>query len=73
MKRVFEEFQRGFFKVCDMNVVDLFQPEQLQSVMVGKENYDWEVFKQVCWHECFELIMMDRLNMGLCSQVQVHF
>ncbi|TWW77364.1 putative E3 ubiquitin-protein ligase HERC4 [Takifugu flavidus] len=29
-----------------MNVVDFFQPEQLQTVMVGQENYDWEVFKQ---------------------------
>ncbi|XP_056906721.1 E3 ISG15--protein ligase HERC5-like isoform X5 [Takifugu flavidus] len=46
VKRVYEEFQRGFFKVCDMNVVDFFQPEQLQTVMVGQENYDWEVFKQ---------------------------
>lgn len=73
MKRIFEEFQRGFFKVCDMNVVDLFQPEQLQTVMVGQENYDWEVFKQVCWHKCFELIMMERLNMGLYSQIPVHF
>lgn len=45
---VFENFKRGFFKVCDMNVVDLFQPEELQAVMVGQESYDWEVFKEVC-------------------------
>ncbi|XP_041850243.1 probable E3 ubiquitin-protein ligase HERC6 [Melanotaenia boesemani] len=43
---IFEAFKRGFFKVCDMDVVDFFQPEELQSVMVGQENYDWEVFKQ---------------------------
>ncbi|XP_029027784.1 probable E3 ubiquitin-protein ligase HERC3 isoform X2 [Betta splendens] len=43
---VFEEFKRGFFKVCDVNVVDLFQPEELQSVMVGHETYNWDVFKQ---------------------------
>ncbi|XP_053176238.1 probable E3 ubiquitin-protein ligase HERC6 [Scomber japonicus] len=46
VERVFEEFKRGFFKVCDMDVVDFFQPEELQAVMVGQENYDWEVFKQ---------------------------
>lgn len=43
----FEEFKRGFFKVCDTKVVDIFHPEELQVVMVGREDYDWEVFKQV--------------------------
>ncbi|KAM3875257.1 uncharacterized protein ACN63O_000311 [Diretmus argenteus] len=45
-ERVFEEFRRGFFKVCDIDVVEFFQPEELQGVMVGQENYDWDVFKQ---------------------------
>ncbi|XP_072248664.1 probable E3 ubiquitin-protein ligase HERC4 isoform X2 [Leuresthes tenuis] len=43
---VFEAFKRGFFKVCDRDVVEFFQPEELQAVMVGQENYDWEVFKK---------------------------
>ncbi|XP_029302600.1 LOW QUALITY PROTEIN: probable E3 ubiquitin-protein ligase HERC6 [Cottoperca gobio] len=43
---VFEAFKRGFFKVCDINVVEFFQPEELQAVMVGEENYDWDVFKK---------------------------
>ncbi|XP_074535241.1 E3 ISG15--protein ligase HERC5-like isoform X2 [Halichoeres trimaculatus] len=43
---VFEEFKRGFMKVCDYEVMGLFQPEELQAVMVGQENYDWDVFKQ---------------------------
>ncbi|KAI3354346.1 hypothetical protein L3Q82_018869, partial [Scortum barcoo] len=46
VERVFDWFKRGFFKVCDNDVVDFFQPEELQAVMVGQENYDWEVFKQ---------------------------
>ncbi|XP_065812893.1 probable E3 ubiquitin-protein ligase HERC6 isoform X1 [Labrus bergylta] len=46
VERVFEEFKRGFFKVCDYDVVDFFQPEDLRAVMVGQENYDWDVFKQ---------------------------
>lgn len=45
---VFEAFKQGFFKVCDIDVVEFFQPEELQAVTVGQENYDWEVFKQVC-------------------------
>ncbi|KAM6987468.1 putative E3 ubiquitin-protein ligase HERC6 [Tautogolabrus adspersus] len=43
---VFEEFKRGFFKVCEHGVINFFQPEELQAVMVGQENYDWDVFKQ---------------------------
>ncbi|KAJ4935916.1 hypothetical protein JOQ06_017443 [Pogonophryne albipinna] len=43
---VFEAFKKGFFKVCDIDVVEFFQPEELQAVMVGQENYDWEVFKK---------------------------
>ncbi|KAA8594211.1 hypothetical protein FQN60_005045, partial [Etheostoma spectabile] len=44
---VFEAFKKGFFKVCDMDVVEFFQPEELQAVTVGQEIYDWEVFKEV--------------------------
>lgn len=44
---VFDLFKRGFFKVCNIDVVEFFQPEELQSVMVGQENYDWDIFKQV--------------------------
>ncbi|KAM8903194.1 E3 ISG15--protein ligase HERC5-like isoform 2-T2 [Spinachia spinachia] len=43
---VFEAFKKGFFKVCDIDVVEFFQPEELQLLMVGQENYDWMVFKE---------------------------
>ncbi|KAM7003459.1 putative E3 ubiquitin-protein ligase HERC6 [Tautogolabrus adspersus] len=43
---VFEEFKRGFFKVCKYDMVDFFKPEDLRAVMVGLENYDWDMFKQ---------------------------
>ncbi|XP_077396460.1 E3 ISG15--protein ligase HERC5-like isoform X2 [Festucalex cinctus] len=43
---VFEAFKRGFFKVCEADVVAFFQPEELQAMMVGNENYDWDAFKQ---------------------------
>ncbi|KAM9853066.1 putative E3 ubiquitin-protein ligase HERC6 isoform 2-T2 [Aulostomus maculatus] len=46
VEEVFKAYKRGFFKVCDMDVVEFFQPEELQAVMVGQENYDWKVFKQ---------------------------
>ncbi|KAG9344016.1 hypothetical protein JZ751_012492, partial [Albula glossodonta] len=43
---VFEEFRRGFYKVCDEGVVKIFQPEELKGVMVGTEDYDWDTLKQ---------------------------
>ncbi|XP_067363614.1 probable E3 ubiquitin-protein ligase HERC6 isoform X1 [Channa argus] len=46
VEEVFEAFKTGFFKVCEVDIVDFFQPEELQAVMVGQENYDWDVFKQ---------------------------
>ncbi|CAJ1065607.1 hypothetical protein L3Q82_018869%2C partial [Xyrichtys novacula] len=51
VEEVFEEFKRGFFKVCEYDVVDFFQPEELQTVMVGQEDYDWDVFKQNAVYE----------------------
>ncbi|XP_047449633.1 probable E3 ubiquitin-protein ligase HERC4 isoform X2 [Mugil cephalus] len=46
VEKTFEAFRTGFFKVCNIDVVEFFQPEELQAVMVGQENYDWDVFKQ---------------------------
>ncbi|XP_029923261.1 probable E3 ubiquitin-protein ligase HERC6 [Myripristis murdjan] len=46
VEKVFEEFKRGFFKVCNIDVVEFFQPEELRGVMVGQENYDWDLFKK---------------------------
>ncbi|TSK22495.1 E3 ISG15--protein ligase HERC5 [Bagarius yarrelli] len=46
VERTFQEFKRGFYKVCDRNMVSLFQPEELRGVMLGSEEYDWNLFKQ---------------------------
>ncbi|KAI5616864.1 putative E3 ubiquitin-protein ligase HERC4 [Silurus asotus] len=46
VEQVFNEFKRGFYKVCDEGVVNFFQPEELRGVMVGTEEYDWDTFKQ---------------------------
>lgn len=47
VEQVFNEFKKGFYKVCDRNMVNIFQPEELQGVMMGSEEYDWDTFKQV--------------------------
>lgn len=44
---VFEEFRRGFFTGCEKHLVEMFEPEELRGVMVGNEEYDWDILKQV--------------------------
>lgn len=47
VESVFQEFKRGFFLVCDLDLVKLFRPEELQGVLVGNDVYDWAKLKQV--------------------------
>lgn len=44
---VFHEFKRGFFQMCDRDLVKLFPPKELQEVLVGKDFHDWAKLKQV--------------------------
>ncbi|XP_078113864.1 putative E3 ubiquitin-protein ligase HERC4 isoform X2 [Sander vitreus] len=46
VESVFQEFKRGFFQVCDRDLVKLFRPEELQLVLVGQDVYDWAKLKQ---------------------------
>ncbi|XP_054476471.1 probable E3 ubiquitin-protein ligase HERC3 [Anoplopoma fimbria] len=46
VEAVFQEFERGFFQVCDRKLVTLFRPEELQGVLVGQDDYDWVKLKQ---------------------------
>lgn len=47
MKAVYEEFQRGFYKVCEKDIIEFFHPEELKDVIVGNTDYDWETFEKV--------------------------
>ncbi|XP_035858602.1 probable E3 ubiquitin-protein ligase HERC4 isoform X1 [Sander lucioperca] len=46
VESVFQEFKRGFFQVCDRDLVKLFRPKELQEVLVGKDFQDWAKLKQ---------------------------
>ncbi|XP_036996961.2 E3 ISG15--protein ligase HERC5 [Artibeus jamaicensis] len=46
IKAVYEEFQRGFYKVCDKEVIEIFHPEELKDVIIGNTDYDWETFEK---------------------------
>ncbi|KAL2098051.1 hypothetical protein ACEWY4_007258 [Coilia grayii] len=46
VEKVFEEFRRGFFKVCARDTVEMFHPEELRGMLVGREDYDWDILRQ---------------------------
>ncbi|XP_063047735.1 probable E3 ubiquitin-protein ligase HERC4 isoform X1 [Engraulis encrasicolus] len=39
---LFEAFAAGFHKVCGGKVLLLFQPSELQAMVIGNTNYDWK-------------------------------
>ncbi|XP_020030081.2 E3 ISG15--protein ligase HERC5 isoform X1 [Castor canadensis] len=51
VKVVYEEFQRGFYRVCDKEIIEFFHPEELKDVIVGYTDYDWETFEKNASYE----------------------
>lgn len=47
---LFEGFYSGFHKVCGGRVLDLFQPSELQAMIIGNTNYDWTELEKVTFH-----------------------
>lgn len=47
VQNVFQKFKQGFYQVCDRKLVNLFQPVELQEVLVGKVFHDWAKLRQV--------------------------
>lgn len=43
---LFNAFYAGFHKVCGGNVLELFQPNELQAMVIGNTNYDWKELEQ---------------------------
>lgn len=44
----FKAFNQGFQKVCGGRIIKLFRSHELMSVVMGNEEYDWEVFETSC-------------------------
>ncbi|KAG3275967.1 HECT and RLD domain containing E3 ubiquitin protein ligase 5 [Ictidomys tridecemlineatus] len=51
VKTVYKEFQRGFYKVCDKEIIEIFHPEELKDVIVGNTDYDWETLEKNASYE----------------------
>ncbi|XP_042315284.1 probable E3 ubiquitin-protein ligase HERC4 isoform X4 [Sceloporus undulatus] len=39
---LYDAFHAGFHKVCGGKVLQLFQPSELQAMVIGNTNYDWK-------------------------------
>ncbi|XP_038648646.1 probable E3 ubiquitin-protein ligase HERC6 isoform X2 [Scyliorhinus canicula] len=46
VKAPFAEFRRGFYKVCDKELLKFFQPQELMDVLIGNDDYDWKILEQ---------------------------
>lgn len=47
IKDQLEAFIRGFRRVLNRDILNLFQPQELMEMIIGNENYDWQTFKEV--------------------------
>ncbi|XP_076788262.1 putative E3 ubiquitin-protein ligase HERC6 isoform X2 [Arvicanthis niloticus] len=45
IRTIYEEFHRGFYKVCNWDIIRHFQPEELMSAIIGNANCDWKQFE----------------------------
>jgi len=48
VKVQFSAFNEGFHRVAGGRILELFQAKELQEMVVGNENYDWEVLEKNC-------------------------
>lgn len=48
---LFECFYAGFHKVCGGKVLELFQPNELQAMVIGNTNYDWTELQKVLFQK----------------------
>ncbi|XP_050562405.1 probable E3 ubiquitin-protein ligase HERC3 isoform X1 [Spodoptera frugiperda] len=44
----FKAFNQGFQKVCGGRIIKLFRSHEMMSVVMGNEEYDWEMFESNC-------------------------
>ncbi|XP_078065235.1 putative E3 ubiquitin-protein ligase HERC4 isoform X2 [Mustelus asterias] len=51
VKEPFNEFRRGFYKVCDKELLKFFQPQELMDILIGNDDYDWKVLEQNTTYE----------------------
>ncbi|CAH7145622.1 probable E3 ubiquitin-protein ligase HERC6 [Phodopus roborovskii] len=48
---IYKEFYRGFYKVCNMDIIMKFQPEELMTAIIGNNDCDWKQFENSSLYE----------------------
>lgn len=51
VKAIYDEFQRGFYKVCNKQIIECFRPGELKDAIVGNTDFDWETFEKNAHYE----------------------
>ncbi|XP_067850557.1 probable E3 ubiquitin-protein ligase HERC4 [Heptranchias perlo] len=46
VKKPFDEFRKGFYKVCDKELLKFFQPQELMDLLIGNDDYDWNILEE---------------------------
>ncbi|XP_072439985.1 probable E3 ubiquitin-protein ligase HERC4 [Chiloscyllium punctatum] len=46
VKEPFGEFRKGFYKVCDKTLLKFFQPQELMDILIGNDDYDWNILEK---------------------------
>ena len=47
----FVAYKKGFLKVVSGRLLQLFHPQELMALVVGNENYDWDVLEKLCQYK----------------------
>ena len=47
IKDVFNEFYKGFYRVCNSNVLKIFNVHEFMSMAQGSQNFDWSEWQRV--------------------------
>lgn len=67
MDPLFEYFYAGFHKVCGGKVLELFQPNELQAMVIGNTNYDWTDLEKVSIYLPLSLPFTNVVGRNCCS------
>ncbi|XP_035304437.1 probable E3 ubiquitin-protein ligase HERC6 isoform X7 [Cricetulus griseus] len=51
VKTIYKEFYRGFYTVCNLDIIRQFQPEELKTAITGNDNCDWKQFENNSLYE----------------------
>lgn len=45
VEKQYKAFHESFLKICGDSALCMFQAHELREVLIGNENYDWDVFE----------------------------